>query len=151
MARDNFNKPVIEKLKSRVAHRCSNPTCRVPTSAPSNDDNVNNIGIAAHICAASPKGPRYDKSMTITERKSIDNAIWLCANCSIDIDRDEERYTVGFLKNWKEQAEKSARSELGKRLPSNNDTIDTVAIALTGFPKNYMANAISNVHKVVVA
>lgn len=147
MARDNFNKPTIEKLKARVAHRCSNPKCRVPTSAASSLDSVNNIGIAAHICAASSGGPRYKRSMTTNERKSIDNAIWLCSNCSIDIDRDETRYTVKLLNDWKEKAEGSARSELGKKLPSNNETIDTVAAALTGLPKNYISNAISNVHK----
>jgi hypothetical protein len=147
LARDNFNKPVIERLKARVSLRCSNPDCRVPTSAPSTDDKINNIGIAAHIYAASPGGARYDKSMTVAERKSIDNAIWLCSNCSIDIDRDVTRYTVVLLKEWKEKAEGSARVELGKKLPSNNETIDTVAAALTGFPKSYIANAISNVHQ----
>lgn len=147
MARDNFNKSVIEKLKARVAHRCSNPNCRVPTAAPSSGDAVNNIGIAAHICAASPKGPRYDKSMSTKARKSIDNAIWLCSNCSIDIDRDEERYTVDILEKWKQEAENSARRELGKKLPSNTDTIDAVVAALTGCPKSYMAEAIPNVHK----
>lgn len=53
LARDNFSKAIIETLKARVAHRCSNPDCRVPTSAPSSNDKVNSIGIAAHICAAS--------------------------------------------------------------------------------------------------
>ncbi|MEE9337890.1 MAG: hypothetical protein V3U87_07400 [Methylococcaceae bacterium] len=147
MARDNFNKPVIEKLKARVSLRCSNPDCRVPTSAPSSNDSINNIGIAAHICAASPGGARYSKSMTTEERKSIDNAIWLCSNCSIEIDRDENRYAVGLLKGWKEKAEDSARVELGKKMSSDSETIDTVAAALTGFPKSYIANAISNVHQ----
>lgn len=146
MARDNFNQPVVDKLKARVAHRCSNPGCRVPTSAPSGDDSINSIGVAAHICAASPGGPRYNKSMTVVERKSIDNAIWLCSNCSIDIDRDEKRYSVCLLKEWRVKAEDSARAELGKKLPSNSDAIDTVAVALTGCPKRYIASAISNVH-----
>lgn len=147
MARDNFSKAIIETLKARVAHRCSNPDCRVPTSAPSSNDKVNNIGIAAHICAASPGGPRYDSSMTIEERKSLSNGIWLCSNCSIDIDRDESYFTVEMLNSWKDSAEGTARIELGKRLPSNSETIDTVATALTGFPKSYIANAISNVHQ----
>jgi len=147
LARDNFNKPVIEKIKARVAHRCSNPDCRVPTSAPSANNKVNNIGVAAHIYAASPGGPRYEKSMDAVERKSIDNAIWLCSNCSINIDRDEERYTDSLLKEWKVKAEDTSRAELGKKLPSDNETIDTVAAALTGFPKSLIMNAISNVHK----
>lgn len=147
MARDDFTKSVIETLKARVAHRCSNPECRVPTSAPSSSSQVNNIGVAAHICAASPGGPRYDSSMNAAERKDLSNGIWLCSNCSIDIDRDEKKYTVSFLKEWRSQAEEKSRAELGKKLPSNNETIDTVTAALTGLPKNFIANAISNVHQ----
>jgi hypothetical protein len=147
LARDNFSKSIIDTLKARVAHRCSNPDCRVPTSAPSSKDKVNNIGIAAHICAASPGGPRYDSSMTPEKRKSLSNGIWLCSNCSIDIDRDERYYTVSILNKWKSDAEGTARIELGKKLPSNGETIDTVTAALTGFPKSYIANAISNVHQ----
>lgn len=147
MARDDFPPKTIETLKARVAHRCSNPDCRVPTSAPSDKNKVTSIGIAAHICAASPGGPRFNSSMTPVERKSINNAIWLCSNCSIDIDRDIVRYSVEILNEWKEKAEYAARSELGKKLPSGSETIDTVAAALTGFPKDYLANAISNVHQ----
>ena len=147
LARDNFKKSIIDKLKARVAHRCSNPDCRVPTSAATSDDGVNNIGIAAHITAASPGGPRYNASFSANERKSIDNAIWLCANCSIEIDRDTKKYTVNLLQNWKDTAEKASRSELGQKLPSNQDTVDTVTSALTGLPKKFIANAISNVHR----
>ena len=148
MARDNFLQSVIDKLRMRVSNRCSNPNCRVPTTAPSGDeDKVNNIGIAAHICAASPGGPRYSPEMTAEERKSINNAIWLCSNCSIEIDRDEEKYTVSLLNQWKKEAESAAREELGKRLPGKNDAINMISAALTGFPKSFLASAISNVHK----
>lgn len=148
MARDNFLESVIDKLRMRVSNRCSNPNCRVPTTAPSGDeDKVNNIGIAAHICAASPGGPRYSREMTTEERKSINNAIWLCSNCSIEIDRDEPKYTVSLLNQWKTEAESAAKEELGKRLPGKTDAINTVSAALTGFPKSFLASAISNVHK----
>lgn len=147
MPRDNFSQTVINKLKARVANRCSNPDCRVPTSAPAENGGVNSIGIAAHICAAAPGGPRYDKSMSPRQRGSIENAIWLCANCSTDIDKDSSRYSVEVLHEWKLTAENSARLELGKKLPGPSDAIDTLTSALTGFPKNYLANAISNVHQ----
>jgi len=93
--RDDFPKKVIEPLRARVNNRCSNPNCRVPTTGPTTDnEKVNNIGVAAHITAASPGGPRYDPSMRKEERKSIRNAIWLCSNCSIKIDRDPSKYSV---------------------------------------------------------
>lgn len=147
MARDDFTQSVKNKLRDRVAHRCSNPECRVPTSAPAGEDKVNNIGVAAHISAASPGGARYDKSMSSKERTSIKNGIWLCYICSIKIDRDEKRYPVSLLEQWKKDAEDTAISEHGKKLPSNGETIETVTQALTGFPKNYIATAISNVHQ----
>ncbi|OBP16855.1 hypothetical protein A5320_05680 [Rheinheimera sp. SA_1] len=85
--------------------------------------------------------------MSQEKRKSIENAIWLCANCSIDIDRDEDRYSTALLNEWKIKAEDIARIELGRKLPSNDDAINSVSAALTGFPKSYISTAISNVHK----
>jgi hypothetical protein len=64
-----------------------------------------NIGIAAHISAASPNGPRFNKELSSEERKSIKNGIWLCYNCSVLIDRDVERYTCSLLHKWKGETE----------------------------------------------
>lgn len=145
--RDNFSVPVIRKLRERVATRCSNPNCRVATFAPSGEDGVSNIGIAAHIHAASKGGPRYDENMSIEERKSIKNAIWLCSNCSIKIDRDIEKYPVTLLHEWKEEAEKITLEEQGQKLPAKDDAINTLTAALTGSSKNILSQSISNVHE----
>jgi hypothetical protein len=56
-------------LAARTGHRCSNPGCRQPTIGPGSEDTIINIGVAAHITAASPgtrenPGPRYDKTLT---------------------------------------------------------------------------------------
>lgn len=147
MARDNFTKPVIEILKARVAHRCSNPACRVPTSAPSIDNKAHTIGVAAHICAASPGGPRYNAHMSTSERKNINNAIWLCQNCSVKIDRDFKSFPITLLNDWKEEAERKATSELGKKLPSEEDAINMLTTALTGLPNNAITNVIRNSHQ----
>lgn len=145
--RDNFSVPVIRKLRERVATRCSNPNCRVSTFAPSGEDGVSNIGIAAHIHAASKGGPRYDENMSIEERKSIKNAIWLCSNCSIKIDRDIEKYPVTLLHRWKVEAEKTTLEEQGQKLPTKNDAINTLTAALTGVSKSILSQSISNVHE----
>lgn len=147
LGRDNFSKKTIDTLKGGVASRCSNPDCRVQTSAAAKDGKINSIGIAAHIYAASKSGPRANNSITSEERKSVENGIWLCSNCSIIIDRDEQRYPPELLQKWKADAEAQARAELGKQLPSENEAIDTVTSALTGMPKSFIASAISNVHK----
>ena len=90
MARDEFTQKVIEKIKGRVGGRCSKTDCRVPTTGPSMADSekVSSIGVAAHICAASPGGPRYDDIMTPRQRRSVGNGIWLCATHATEIDRD---------------------------------------------------------------
>jgi hypothetical protein len=79
------------------------------------------IGKAAHICGASP-GPgsrRYDASMTPEERKSIDNAIWLCADHADLVDDDEVLYTVEKLRAMKREHE--AACAQGVRLGKSHD------------------------------
>ncbi|CAJ1836190.1 hypothetical protein [Aeromonas veronii] len=147
MARDNFTKSVIETLKARVSHRCSNPDCRVPTSAPSNGNKAHTIGVAAHICAASPGGPRYNAEMSTHERKDINNAIWLCQNCSVKIDRDPNSFSVDLLNSWKIEAERKATLELGKKLPSDEEAVSLLTAALTGHTNNAITNVIRNSHK----
>jgi hypothetical protein len=90
--------------------RCSNPGCRLPTSGPQVEPTkAMNVGVAAHITAASAGGPRYDRNLSRAQRCGIENGIWLCFNCSKLIDSDLVRYTVSVLHQWKQYAEESAR------------------------------------------
>lgn len=90
--RDDFTPKVIERLRARVGFRCSHPDCRVPTSGPGEGElDVAHFGRAAHITAAAPGGPRYDETLTREQRRSISNAIWLCANHADEIDDLESR------------------------------------------------------------
>ena len=43
--------------------------------------------------------------MSETERKSIENGIWLCNHCARKIDTEKEAYSVELLKDWKKKAE----------------------------------------------
>lgn len=114
--RDNFTPAVKTKLAKRVAFICSNPSCQKLTIGPNTKKGMNNIGVAAHICAAAPGGPRYDETMTEEERKSIDNGIWLCQSCAKLIDSDEIKYTVELIKKWKEKMESTISFNFGKRI-----------------------------------
>lgn len=67
-----------------------------------------NIGVAAHITAAAPDGPRYAAFLSKLERSSIENGIWLCQNCAKLADNDENRYTIELLQAWKKSAEEMA-------------------------------------------
>ena len=105
----DFSDATIEVLAKRVAYLCSRASCRRRTVGPhSNEIKATLVGEAAHICAASPGGPRYDPAMSGEERRSHDNGIWLCANCATEIDKDPARFPVSLLRQWKEDAESEA-------------------------------------------
>lgn len=111
--RDDFSPGTKDLLAKRVGYRCSNPSCRQLTSGPNGDAKKSvNIGVAAHIIAASPGGPRYDASFTAEARKSQENGIWLCQNCAKLVDSDLEKYTVKQLLEWKQKSEEQAAREL---------------------------------------
>lgn len=114
--RDNFTDAVKNKLAKRVVYVCSNPNCRKMTIGPDSKNGINNIGVAAHICAAAPGGPRYDENMSEEQRKSINNGIWLCQSCAKLIDSDENKYTVQLVKSWKQQTENIVSYNFGKRI-----------------------------------
>ena len=122
--RDNFNKITIEILAKRVGYLCSNPDCRKLTIGPNEVENkATSIGVAAHIAAAAGLGPRYDVYMTSEERAHIDNGIWLCSNCSTLIDKDEKKFSVDTLKNWKEIAELEAGQKINGELQNQKKGI----------------------------
>jgi len=107
--RDDFMPDVKDILAKRVSMRCSNPNCRQPTSGPQEDPcKVLNIGVAAHITAASVNGPRYDKNLSAQERSSIENGIWLCQNCGKLVDNDARQYPTDLLRRWKQLSEEAA-------------------------------------------
>ena len=93
--------------------RCSNPNCRQLTSGPRSDlGKAVNVGVAAHITAAAPGGPRYESSLAATERSSPKNGVWLCQNHAKLVDNDPVRYPVDLLHEWKRLAESAAALEV---------------------------------------
>ncbi len=141
--RDDFTKKTKEILAKRVGFLCSNPNCRKPTSGPNSDQNkFTNIGVAAHITAASVRGPRYNTSLTPEERMSITNGIWLCYSCSVLIDRDENTYNEETLKKWKEIAEK----EMQQRIEgiSNNTATPFIEVDLIWTHRGRINNGFSS-------
>ncbi len=114
--RDDFPERVKDVLAKRVGVRCSNPTCRKLTTGPRTESHyIVNIGVGAHITAASPGGPRYDPSLTREQRQSPGNGIWLCQNCAKLVDNDPFRYPKELLRAWKTQAEALALAALEGR------------------------------------
>lgn len=121
--RDDFAEEVKRVIASRANQRCSNPDCRATTCGPQDDPaKFLNFGVAAHITAASPGGPRYDATLTSEQRSSASNGIWLCQNCAKLVDNDESQFDVGLLKAWKYIREHDARMSIGQTAPPVQDT-----------------------------
>ncbi len=119
MTRDNFSDAVKNQISLKSGFRCSNPDCPARTRSYTEDgERVINTGVVAHICAASPNGPRYDASMTRKERAGEENGILLCSKCAALIDRDVSAYPPEKLREWKKaayQAERERHSGLPDR------------------------------------
>jgi WD40 repeat protein len=130
--RDDFTKVVIEALAKRVGFICSNPSCGQLTVGPQEEPSRTiTIGVAAHMTAAAPGGPRYDSALSSDERRSITNGIWLCQSCAKLIDSDETRFTVQLLGEWKARAELQALEKIHGAVPVGTK-VATLRHILTG-------------------
>ncbi len=110
--RDDFNQPIVRALAERAAYLCANPDCGSLTIGPSSDVTKSvRTGKAAHICAASPKGPRYDENQTPDQRSDIENGIWLCSVCADLIDKDTDAYSCHKIREWKRLHEEAIRHQ----------------------------------------
>lgn len=122
-ARVEFLPKTKTLLAARAGNACSNPDCRRPTSgaALGDDGKAVSVGVAAHIKAAAPGGPRYDPSQSTEERRHASNGIWLCNAHAKQIDDDPTYFTLDKLKAWKKQAEeRSAFAILTLQAPNTS-------------------------------
>lgn len=116
--RDNIPISVYKRLALKSCNICANPDCRCILSG----EDGYNIGEAAHICAASPGGPRYDEHQTPEQRNSLDNIIMLCSNCHSMIDDPFTwmNYPVKVLRQWKKQHEEKCLEMRSKEFAKLN-------------------------------
>lgn len=120
--RDDFSAKTKITLQKRANLHCSNLDCQIHTSGwHTDDEKATNVGVAAHITAASEGGPRYDPNLTSKERKSAKNGVWLCTKCAMCIDSDVESFPVDLLLKWKELAEKG--QHVAEKLQQINETM----------------------------
>lgn len=104
--RDDFSRSTKDLLARQAGHRCAHPHCGKPTSgADESGTGAINIGVAAHITAASAGGPRYDAALTNEQRKDAANGIWLCQDHAHAIDADDDGFSADTLRTWKRQAQ----------------------------------------------
>lgn len=142
--REEFTNEVKRAISARVGSRCSRPTCRALTSGPQVDPSKSlNVGVAAHITAASAGGPRYNPLLSSDERRDATNAIWLCQTCAKLVDNDTSRFSESELRGWKERAEDEALQMVGL-------AAEYMAPVITKSESMTLANYIESVSKFVI-
>lgn len=121
----DFGASTKRVLAQRAGSQCSFPGCGRATqgAALGDDEKVLNVGDAAHITAASRRGPRYDPAMTDAQRKHISNGIWMCKHHANLIDADDSQYSVDDLRAWKSAAEARSALHLALRDVRDGDGI----------------------------
>lgn len=128
-SRDDFDRKVVDTLAKRASYICSNPQCRCLTIAAAklDEEEFTYIGVAAHITAAAEGGPRHDKTLTSSERSSIENGILLCGSCSIMIDKNNGLdYSIEQLKKWKDEHHQWVQENLNKKILDSPSTVINV-------------------------
>ena len=61
------------------------------------DAHVLNLGVVAHITAASPGEPRCEPDISSEERALIKNGIWLCKKHADPVDKDYTQFGADTL------------------------------------------------------
>jgi hypothetical protein len=113
--RDDFPEPIKRRIAARAGYQCSRPECGASTAGPQLDSRgALNVGVAAHIHAASEGGPRFLPEMSTEKRSGAENGVWLCQTCGKLVDNDPTRFTAAVLRDWKQKAETAALSAIGK-------------------------------------
>lgn len=116
--RDEFTPATRRAIERQARGHCSYPLCRRLTSGATSDGvGEINIGIASHICAAAPEGPRYDEEMTRDQRRSADNGIWLCDVHARAVDSKDSKFTVEELREWKRRTNEDSWRSIMQNVP----------------------------------
>ncbi|CAM4410147.1 MAG: hypothetical protein LEGION0403_FIIPPAGN_02676 [Legionella sp.] len=109
MAKSKKHKfPSVKTIKELYANAywCASPGCRRPLYKVDNETGVRTLNSnAAHICARSEGGPRWDPDQTEDENRSINNLLALCLEHAFEIDdiKKVSQYSIEKLQQWKKQ------------------------------------------------
>ncbi|RDS92399.1 hypothetical protein DL347_04300 [Pseudomonas fluorescens] len=114
--RHDFLQSTVQRLRDRAGNVCSFPDCHVHTHGSAfTGDKAVGVGVACHIKAAAPGGPRYDPKQTKDERRHLDNGIWMCQTHSKLVDADDSAYSVETLRVWKQKAEERSNDLINQK------------------------------------
>lgn len=104
-----FKTKIAEMIAYRAAYICSNPECNTLTIGPAVTISTlkNKKGEAAHIIGEKEGAARFKSNPSI-DIDSVENGLWLCANCHTLIDKNNGiDYMESELFEWKKEHEET--------------------------------------------
>lgn len=94
--RVNFSKKTRNILAGTAGNICSFPECPHPSTGPAVQEDgtimLKGVGVAAHIYAASPNGPRPGQELSDEQKAAETNGVWLCPTHSVLVDELQFEY-----------------------------------------------------------
>jgi hypothetical protein len=100
-----YRDPTLNTVKQLfgTAMHCGYPGCAEPLFRPPSAGELGQILNCriAHICAASPTGPRWDPNMDEDTNRAAGNLLLLCLPHAEEIDTQVTNYPVALLRTWK--------------------------------------------------
>ena len=108
----------IKRLYAKSGNRCAYPGCRAPIIV-----NHVPVGEMCHIRARRKNGPRFDPTLTLTERDDFPNLLLLCRTCHKIVDSDPAKYTPDLLSDFKSLHERSGDCEISPEIASDALTL----------------------------
>jgi hypothetical protein len=113
-----FTEAVKKQIAQEAMFICSSPSCFRFTAYNTSEGHARTIAEAAHVNAASKKGPRAKPNADLKKLKSKENGIWLCRICHKLIDDAPKCYPEPLLRQWKKDHREILRKIVGKDLES---------------------------------
>ncbi len=112
--REDFSPRTIREIAQKAMYICARCLCL--TGYGTSEGKARTIADAAHMKAASGKGPRAGSTVTPRQLKSAANGIWLCKVCHKIIDDDPTYFDESRLRSMKTAHEDVIRRIVGKDL-----------------------------------
>ncbi|WP_406071935.1 hypothetical protein [Micromonospora sp. NBC_01638] len=128
--RADFSAATRRLIAQRAGFQCSVLNCGRPTVGPGpGTADVIDIGMAAHIYAAAPGGPRGTGGLSINERRSAENGIWCCYDHGKAIDSDGgNSFSVSELRAWKRLHEARKSFDMHGVALDNYGLVESISI-----------------------
>lgn len=104
----NYSQSTLKKLFSLSGNICTFTECNSKII----DEFESVIGEICHIEGENPTSARYNPDMSDDQRNSFENLMLLCPTHHTKIDKNQEFYSVSYLKDMKSSHENNYKNNI---------------------------------------